>query len=205
MEILYIKSLPLTGVKTIGYKRFSDSRGYFSEHYRDSQLREVVPGFVVKQTNESFSKKNTLRGLHAQWQPHMGKLVRTVHGHMWDIILDIRCDSPTFGRVAVIDMPAHTNDETNLWLWVPPGFAHGNYFLEDTIIEYLCTSEYAGPKNEVAISPFAGDLDWSHCLQEKDILDNLRSRIIQSSKDAQGISLSLWKEHQFFTEFKGLI
>jgi dTDP-4-dehydrorhamnose 3,5-epimerase len=205
MNIVKTTYLSISGPTCIFYKRFCDDRGYFSEHFRESQFCDIIPGFAVKQTNESFSKKNTLRGLHTQWQPQMGKLVRTVHGHMWDIILDIRCDSSTFGQVAVIDMPAHSSEETNMWLWVPPGFAHGNFFLEDTTIEYFCTAEYAGPANEVSLSPFANDLDWASCAKEKGLIDNVRCQLVQSVKDSQGLSLAQWQQHHAFTEFKGLV
>lgn len=204
MQIISVNNIALHGPLIIAYERFCDGRGYFSEHYREKQLQEFIPGFSVAQANESFSKKHTLRGLHAQWEPHMGKLVRTIQGHMLDLILDIRPASGTFGEIAIIDMPACSENRKNTWLWVPPGFAHGNFFLTDTTIEYFCTATYAGAINEVSFSPFSPDIDWSAHKKEKETLSSLREQLIQSEKDQQGITLSEWQTHPGINFFKDL-
>src|SRR5437870_5248818 len=128
MNITKVFSLPIPDVKIITYSRFTDKRGYFTEHFRRSKLSEhaqlpFTKDFLIMQANESQSKKNTIRGLHFQWSPFMGKLVRTVVGHMIDIVLDIRLHSPTFGKALLFDMPKR---DEGVWIWAPPGFAHGN-------------------------------------------------------------------------------
>jgi dTDP-4-dehydrorhamnose 3,5-epimerase len=199
MKILAVEQLEIPEIKVIRFARFSDQRGYFTEHFRDSDLRENPQTPFMRevefvQTNESFSRASTVRGLHFQWSPYMGKLVRTLQGHMVDLVLDIRRGSPYFGKAIAYDMPSNTGDEFNEWIWVPPGFAHGNTFLEDTTIEYFCSGEYS-PGNEAGISPLAEDIDWSLCDQ------NLRetfyaiasSTRLMTDKDRNGLSVSAWE------------
>ena len=92
MKLLSIKSLAIPDIKIITYQHFCDSRGYFTEHFRKSQFKELpfMQGFEIKQCNESSSTKGVIRGLHFQWNPYMGKLVRTTRGNMVDMVLDIR-------------------------------------------------------------------------------------------------------------------
>jgi dTDP-4-dehydrorhamnose 3,5-epimerase len=193
MKILEAKDLELEGVKKITYQRFGDDRGYFTETFRQSDISAVIPSFTVKQTNESYSKKGVVRGLHFQWNPYQGKLVRTVNGHMIDIFLDIRKNSPTFGKIAGLDIPSESTDGIGAWIWLPPGFAHGVVFLEDTTIEYLCTSEYS-PGNEAGISPLSKDIDWSLCDKGvKEKVDNIfNNNPIISEKDQAGLTLKQW-------------
>src|ERR1035437_7088261 len=110
MKIVNVKELILPGVKTITFGRFPDDRGYFSEIFRKSDLKKNPDLSFLKdidffQCNESFSKPDTVRGLHFQWNPYMGKLVRTVMGRMVDVVLDVRKGSPTFGKAIMFDMP----------------------------------------------------------------------------------------------------
>jgi len=86
-------------------------------------------------------------------------LVRTVHGHMVDMVVDVRIGSPTFGKGIMYDMPADISNSEMEWIWVPPGFAHGNYFTKPTAIEYFCTGDYS-EGNESGISPLSSDIDW---------------------------------------------
>ena len=167
MKILDVFDLAIPQVKVIRFARFPDHRGYFSEQYRfsDFETGDAAPfmrGVRFVQANESFSRAGTVRGLHFQWNPYMGKLVRTVQGHLIDLALDIRKGSPTFGRIVAHDMPASPDAGFNEWIWVPPGFAHGTLLLEDTTIEYFCSGEYS-PGCEAGISPLATDIDWSAC------------------------------------------
>ncbi|MCL4405389.1 MAG: dTDP-4-dehydrorhamnose 3,5-epimerase family protein [Patescibacteria group bacterium] len=201
MKILSTTSLSIPDVKTIKFERFIDGRGFFTEPYRKSDFDSDLDlklfgatGFV--QMNESFSNKNVCRGLHFQWNPFMGKLVRTLYGHMIDIILDIRKNSPTFGKVIAYDMPTSTSDTSNEWIWVPPGFAHGNYFVESSRIEYLCSGEYS-PNCEAVISPLSKDLDLSLCTDEaKSLLQGAIPLAIMSDKDKGGLSLTEWVRDQ---------
>ncbi|HXH22580.1 MAG TPA: dTDP-4-dehydrorhamnose 3,5-epimerase family protein [Dehalococcoidia bacterium] len=194
MKILEIKDLALEGVQVVRFGRFLDDRGYFTEHYRKSDLAprlDHLPEFV--QCNESFSRAGTIRGLHFQWSPYMGKLVRTLSGRMVDFILDIRKGSPTFGKIIAYDLPANRDADYDEWIWMPPGFAHGNVFPEDTLIEYFCTGEYS-PSTEAGISPFAPDLDWSMCAPElKRVFDEVSRRTsLVTEKDRNGYTLAAW-------------
>ena len=139
MKILSVKSLELSDVKIIRFARFLDNRGYFSEPYRKSDLIEnsgilSLEGKNMVQANHSYSTGGVVRGLHFQWNPYMGKLVRTLTGRMVDLVLDIRKGSPYFGKIVAYNMPASNNKDYDEWIWVPPGFAHGNYFSENTNI-----------------------------------------------------------------------
>jgi dTDP-4-dehydrorhamnose 3,5-epimerase len=121
-----------------------------------------------------------------------GKLVRTINGHMLDVVCDIRKNSPTYGKVIAYDMPSKPGNEYNEWIWVPPGFAHGNLFIEETTIEYLCSGEYS-QGCEAGISPLSVDLNWDLCdsgLYQQ--FHKLIPDIIISEKDKLGITLSDW-------------
>jgi len=203
MKILEVRDLRLEGIKIIRYGRFADMRGFFAEHFRDSDFRSH-PGLnfmkEVKflQCNESYSRPGTVRGLHFQWNPVMGKLVRTLRGRMIDMVLDIRKGSPTFGKIIGYDMPADPDADFGEWIWVPPGFAHGNFFTEKTQIEYFCSGEY-NPECESGISPLAPDIDWSLFDSElKKEFDAIASPAaspdaLMSEKDRKGHSLSSWR------------
>ena len=143
MKIVDVRSLAVADVKVVRFERFRDERGYFTEPYRKSDVAlnpatSFLAGLAFPQANESFSHAGVIRGLHFQWNPFMGKLVRTVSGRMVDLALDIRLDSPTLGKIIAHDMPSSSGDEWSEWIWVPPGFAHGNFFTEETTIEYFC-------------------------------------------------------------------
>jgi len=194
MKIIQSKELAIAGVKVIKFSKFYDHRGYFTETYRKSDMAKEV-GFDIVQMNESLSKKNVIRGLHFQWNPYMGKLVRTVKGHMVDIILDIRKGSPTYGKALAYDMPVSLDFESESeWIWVPAGFAHGNFFKETTMIEYLCSGEYS-QGNEASISPLANDIDWSLC--EPHLYEELIALFaedgIMTDKDRMGFTLKQWE------------
>lgn len=199
MKIVEVQTLAIPEIKVFRFARFRDPRGYFTETLRQSDLVAHPEGRVFKdveflQCNESFSRAGTVRGLHFQWKPYMGKLVRTVHGRMVDLVLDIRKGSPTFGRILAHDMPVDHEDETSSWIWVPPGFAHGNVFPETTTIEYFCTAEWS-PNTEASISPLATDLNWSLCDRK---LASLFREIaldteLMTEKDRCGFSVEGWK------------
>jgi dTDP-4-dehydrorhamnose 3,5-epimerase len=198
MKLLHVKTLTIPAIKVIRFARFVDKRGYFTEHYRQSDLvnhpeTSFMKEVVFLQANESFSKAGTIRGLHFQWNPYMGKLVRTLYGRMVDLVLDIRKGSPTFGKIIAYDMPVNSTDDCSEWIWVPPGFAHGNFFTEDSMIEYFCSGEYS-PGCEAGISPLAEDIDWSLCNPElKRLFDEIVStRLIISDKDKHGLSVTQW-------------
>ncbi|MFX1277695.1 MAG: dTDP-4-dehydrorhamnose 3,5-epimerase family protein [Promethearchaeota archaeon] len=199
MKIILVKSLTIPDIKVIRFGRFCDHRGYFTESFRKSDLFNHPETNFFKntefvQSNESFSRASTIRGLHFQWNPKMGKLVRTLSGHMIDLFLDIRIGSPTFGKISAYDMPSNQENDFDEWIWIPPGFAHGNTFQMDTLIEYFCTGEY-GPGYEGCISPLSDDIDWSLCDNKlKKIFDRMvSSDPLMTEKDKNGLSVEEWR------------
>ena len=196
MKILEIKSLVFPEVKVIRFSRFTDERGYFTETYRFAQLEKIIPQLRIKQVMESHSKKSVLRGFHLQYDPPMGKLVRTVVGEMIDFFLDLRKESKTFGFIGAYQMPSSWTDEYDQWIWIPPGFAHGNLYLKETTIEYFATEIY-NPQGEVGIYPLAEDINWSYCDKTiKKIFDQFKEKIILSEKDKKGLTVFQWRNNQ---------
>jgi len=197
MKILDVTPTVFPDAKVIRYQKFSDDRGYFTETFRESDLSKVIPDFKIKQVNESFSNKGVFRGLHFQWNPYMGKMIRVISGRIIDFFLDIRKNSPSYGKIAGCELNAQVTESCNHWIWVPVGFAHGIVCFEDALIEYLCTGEYS-PGNEVGISPLSEDIDWSAC--DKDIkkkFDQIKKTgLILSDKDKNGFSLRRWTEDE---------
>lgn len=197
MKILSVTPLALPEVLAIRFARFADERGTFAETYRAADF-DAAPGLAALQgarfvqANESFSKKGVVRGLHFQWDPPQGKLVRTVRGRMIDVTVDIRTASPTHGKAAARDMARKDGDAEGEWLWIPPGFAHGVFFLEDTTIEYLCTAPW-NPAGEAGITPLTEGLDWSLCDPH---LATAAAQVLAggvlSAKDKDGFSLQAW-------------
>lgn len=198
MKLLSVKSLAIPEIKVIRFARFCDQRGYFAETFRKSEFVKdervsFLDGVDFVQGNESYSRPRTIRGMHFQWNPFMGKLVRTISGHMVDLVLDIRKGSPTQGHMIAFDMPEDPAYAFNDWIWVPPGFAHGNCFPEPTKIEYLCSGEYS-QGCEAGISPFADDINWKLCdPAPKAIFDRLnKPGALVTDKDKNGLSLDRW-------------
>lgn len=208
MKIVDVKELAIPEVKVIRFARFPDHRGYFTEPYRFSEFESgpqtpFMRGVRFLQANESFSRPGVVRGLHFQWNPYMGKLVRTIRGHMIDVVLDIRLGSPTYGKIIAYDMPVRGDEDFSEWIWVPPGFAHGNTFPEETVIEYYCSGEYS-PGNEAGLSPIAPDLDWSLC--DPSLRDQFQaiahSTALMSDKDRNGLTLADWTADERSANFR---
>lgn len=134
---------------------FGDSRGFFYESYNEKAFAEktgVNVGFV--QDNHSRSAKNVLRGLHYQVQQPQGKLVRVVVGEVFDVAVDIRKSSPTFGQW----VGYHLSAENKRQLWIPAGFAHGFLVVSDVAEVLYKTDEYYAPQHERSILWNDGDL-----------------------------------------------
>lgn len=119
---------------------FNDPRGYFFESFRKELFDTYVPNTTFVQANESFSGKGVLRGLHYQKGDYtQGKLVRVIKGAVYDVAVDVRKGSPTYGKYVGVEL----NEENKKQLWVPRGFAHGFIVLEDnTIFSYQCDNYY---------------------------------------------------------------
>ncbi|AZL83702.1 dTDP-4-dehydrorhamnose 3,5-epimerase [Aliivibrio salmonicida] len=129
---------------------FGDERGFFMETWSQKKFEELVTGKPTQfvQDNHSKSKKGILRGLHYQTENTQGKLVRVVSGEVFDVVVDIRENSPTFGQWVGTYLSAENKHQ----LWVPEGFAHGFYVTsEDAEFVYKCT-DYYNPKSEISIA-----------------------------------------------------
>lgn len=123
---------------------FQDERGFFMESFRHSWLDDIAPNLHFVQDNHSLSKRHVLRGLHYQLEKPQGKLVRVIQGQIYDVVVDMRKNSTTFGQWQGF----HLNAQTPQLLWIPPGFAHGFYTLSDEAqCLYRCT-EYYHPHSE---------------------------------------------------------
>ena len=124
-----------------------DDRGYFMETWRNSVFEEQGLDINFVQDNQSKSSRGTLRGLHYQLEFPQGKLVRVVSGEVFDVVVDLRKDSPSFGKW----VGAMLSAENKKQLWVPPGFAHGFYVSSESAeLLYKCT-EYYHPEDEYSL------------------------------------------------------
>jgi dTDP-4-dehydrorhamnose 3,5-epimerase len=136
-------TLEIDGLKVFKPRLFGDDRGYLFESFRSSWL----PDFDFVQDNQSHSTKGALRGLHYQHERPQGKLARVVRGEVYDVAVDIRQSSPTFGQ-SVGRILSEQNKEL---FWIPPGFAHGFLVLSDEAdFVYKCTDYYT-PGDEYSI------------------------------------------------------
>ena len=141
------------GLLIIEPKVFSDERGWFMESFNEQKFAAAlterglpVPKFV--QDNHSMSKKGVLRGLHFQVSPHaQGKLVRVVQGKAWDVAVDIRPESKTYGQWVGVEL----SGENSKQFWIPEGFAHGFVALEDNTQFLYKTTNYYNKESEGAI------------------------------------------------------
>ena len=164
-----IETTPLSGVLLITPTVFGDDRGFFMETYNAAKTADQGVPEVFVQDNHSRSSKGVLRGMHYQYPQWQGKLVRTIAGEIFDVAVDIRQDSPTYGQW----FGAFLNDENKQQLYIPPGFAHGFCVTSDIAdVAYKCTSDYQ-PQQDVGIrwnDPDIG-IDWpidNPLLSEKD-------------------------------------
>lgn len=170
-----VAPLEIPDVLLIEPKVFSDDRGFFFESFNKRAFEEAIGKPVTfVQDNHSKSEKNVLRGLHYQVQHPQGKLVRVVAGEVFDVAVDLRKDSPTFGRWAGTTLSA----ESKRQLWIPAGFAHGFAVMSDTAELLYKTTDYWYPEFERSIAwndPTIG-IDWP-----------LPTGPILSKKDCEGL------------------
>jgi dTDP-4-dehydrorhamnose 3,5-epimerase len=138
----------IADVLIIEPKVFGDSRGFFFESFNQAQFDEAVGSHVdFVQDNHSRSAKGVLRGLHYQIQKPQGKLVRVVRGSVFDVAVDIRRSSPTFGQWVGVEL----TEENHRQLWVPPGLAHGFVVTSESADFLYKTTEFYAPAHERAI------------------------------------------------------
>ena len=135
-----VSKTSIAGALVIEPDVFGDDRGFFMETFQAARYRDVLGGeFDFVQDNYSRSSKNVLRGLHYQKTKPQGKLVRVVLGDVYDVAVDIRLASPTYGQCHGLRL----NAENKLQFWLPPGLAHGFVVLSDLAdFEYKCTNYY---------------------------------------------------------------
>lgn len=149
----------LPGIFEVSGRAFKDERGYFTEIFADRAWADAGFVEVFVQDNLSVSSKGTLRGMHYQIEPHgQGKFVRVLNGSVYDVAVDLRRGSPTFGKWVGRTLSA----ENLVGLWVPVGFAHGFIALEDdSLVLYKCTSLYE-PASERSLAYNDSDvgIDW---------------------------------------------
>jgi dTDP-4-dehydrorhamnose 3,5-epimerase len=175
-----MKAIPLAipDVILIEPKVFGDDRGFFFESFNQSKFEAAIGRSVsFVQDNHSRSAKNVLRGLHYQIQQPQGKLVRVVQGEVFDVAVDLRKSSPTFGQWVGEILSA----ENKRQLWVPEGFAHGFVVLSDTAEFLYKTTDYYAPEHErsIAWNDPAIAIQWP-----------IDGEPVLSAKDQQGKSLA---------------
>lgn len=135
-------------VKTFIPNVYKDHRGFFTETFNDKINKEL--GVTFYQDNQSCSKKHVIRGIHYQWDKPMGKLCRIIKGSGIDVLVDLRKDSPTYGKYETIFL----SDKNFIQVWVPEGFGHGFLALEDdTHFCYKCSALH-NSESEGSIYPF---------------------------------------------------
>ena len=164
-------------VKRIVSNLFGDERGYFMETYREQWFKDNIADVRFVQANQSKSKHGILRGLHYQIKQPQGKLVRVIAGKVFDVAVDLRRSSSTFGQWVGFNLSCSNQEQ----LWIPPGFAHGFFVVsESATFVYQCTDYYA-PEFERSLvwNDPALSIDWpiandeAPILSEKDRLANL--------------------------------
>jgi dTDP-4-dehydrorhamnose 3,5-epimerase len=175
MEVI---ETPLRDVKIIRPRRFGDDRGWFTEIFNQQAFTAAgLPGHF-KQDNQSFSTKGVLRGLHYQLERPQGKLVRVLSGSIWDVAVDLRADSPDFGRWAGFTLNGPSATDPVELLWIPEGFAHGFLVLSESAEVLYKTTDLYHPAGERCIvwNDSRLGIEWP--------LEGIPP--IVSSKDAQG-------------------
>ena len=173
-----VVSRHLGDVVVLSPELFEDERGFFLEAFRADQLERLgLPGPFV-QENHSGSRRGVVRGLHLQWDPPMGKLMRVTRGSAFCVAVDVRPGSPTVGRWFGIELSA----DNRLQVWAPAGFARGFCALDEwTEVQYRCTATYnAAGESVILWSDPAIGIDWPV------------RRPILSAKDRQGRTLAEW-------------
>jgi dTDP-4-dehydrorhamnose 3,5-epimerase len=175
---LQIESTHLNGIVVVVPEVFEDDRGFFLESFRADQFGAIGLPQAFSQDNHSGSVRNVVRGLHFQYDPPMGKLMRVTRGTAFLVAVDIRPDSPTLGQWLGLEVSAESRRE----VWAPPGFARGFCVLSDFAeVQYKCTAIYT-PASEVSLRWDDPDIG---------IAWPVRNPLL-SKRDSQGIALKEW-------------
>jgi dTDP-4-dehydrorhamnose 3,5-epimerase len=163
----------IKGVFIIEPKVFGDNRGYFFESFSQREFESVIGPVTFVQDNQSKSSYGVVRGLHFQKPPHaQAKLVRVVKGKVLDVAVDLRNDSPTFGKHIAVEL----SDENHRQVFIPKGFAHGFSVLsEEAVFQYKC-DEYYAPESEAAIAWDDQDLNIDWKVPAEDVVLSAKDR-----------------------------
>lgn len=197
MKILSVTPLALPEVYLLKVARFVDDRGYFTETLRIGDVAQIaqIPYFAQAtwhQINESSSQAGVVRGMHVQWNPHMGKLIRALDGTLIDLIMDVRVNSKTFGHIIGYELHYHKDENYQDMVWVPPGFAHGFMALTQCRMEYICTGWW-NPSSERALTLYDHHINWS--LMDVSMRETIQATLpnaIMAEKDKNGLTLEAW-------------
>lgn len=175
---MHVTPTTLHDVKLLQPKRFGDDRGWFSEVFNSATFDELGIDQTFVQDNQSRSSNGVLRGLHYQLGRPQGKLVRVLSGHIWDVAVDLRRTSPTFGQFEGFHLKPFDEHSELQMLWIPAGFAHGFLVLSESAEVLYKTTDYYYPQGERCIAWNDPELaiDWP--------LHGIVPSI--SAKDAQG-------------------
>jgi dTDP-4-dehydrorhamnose 3,5-epimerase len=166
---------------------FIDDRGYFKESYNLEDFEEFLPGVKFVQDNESKSRRGVLRGLHFQRAPHaQAKLIRVIHGEIYDVAVDIRPNSLTWGQHAAVQLSA----ENHLQFYVPRGFAHAFLVTSETAIVQYKTDNFYDPQSDAGIHPHDPVLNIPWPLPKEEHLLSLKDEALPGLKDLFSTSLA---------------
>jgi len=179
--MMTVEKTPIDDVLVFTPSMFGDERGFFVETYRKDTMKELGLDVEFVQDNHSGSAKNVLRGLHFQWEPPMGKIMRVTRGSAFLVAVDIRKNSKTLGKWFGVEVSAENRKQ----VYAPAGFARGFCVLSDYAeVQYKCTGVYTSTKAESGIlwnDPAIG-IDWP------------TTNPILSEKDAKAQTLAEWLE-----------
>ncbi len=168
----------IPAIKLLTARTFPDERGFLLQSWVRTELEAAGVPATFQQAIQTYSRRGVLRGLHFQWDPPMGKLVRCIHGAIIDVVVDVRYGSPTLGQHLAVELTGRNHQI----IWVPPGFAHGTLALEDdSIVLYECTTEHgAGREGGIRWDDPALGIAWP------------KLPFIVSDKDRQAPTLAEW-------------
>jgi dTDP-4-dehydrorhamnose 3,5-epimerase len=176
IDSLFMKTTlsPIPGLLLLDPKVFGDARGFFLESYNERVMADLGIRERFVQDNQSFSTRNVLRGLHYQVCHPQGKLVRVVSGEIFDVAVDLRRSSPSFGKWHGVDL----SGENKVMFWIPPGFAHGFRVISEAAYVLYKSTDFYHPECEHTLAWNDPDLniDWQ-----------LKGEPIISAKDALGL------------------
>lgn len=186
----------ITGVHLMDDRVYHDERGHFFESHHQQRLELLLAKPIhFVQDNLSYSRQGVLRGLHYQYQRPQAKLIRVLQGAIWDVVVDLRQSSSSFGQWVAY----HLRAERPQQLFIPAGCAHGFLTLSDSALMMYKVSDYYQPEDEYCLrydDPSVG-IEWpiscslpEHYLCQEEVRSMLNSRPILSAKDADGLNWS---------------